>query len=305
VDLDGDGTPDIVSGSWPGQLYFFRGLGKGKFAAGQPLKDTDGKEINAGSASTVFAADWRGTGKLDLLVGCIEGFVYLIPNDGTRTKPAFGKPQKLKAAGSDIRVKHGDSHPIMADWEGTGKQGLVVGCGDGSVQWYRNVGTRKEPKLGRPVTLVSAPPQVDFTKKSKGPQRGSRAKVCVVDWNNDGRLDLLVGDFGMSVGEAPKLSAADKKRQKELEAQVKKVIAKLEPFAKEVQKAYDEAGTDRSPEVIAKRDKKVRATAQRYKKPLEERTKLFQELRKFQPPYSYHGHVWLFLRKAPAASVRR
>ena len=88
MDLDGDGVLDILSGSyWPGDLYLFRGEGKGRFKASEIIKDKDGKPVRVGYASTVFAYDWRGTGKLDLLCGCIEGFIWLVPNEGTRTKP--------------------------------------------------------------------------------------------------------------------------------------------------------------------------------------------------------------------------
>jgi hypothetical protein len=312
VDFDGDGIPDILTGCWPGQLYFFRGLGKGKFAAGQTLKDKDGKEINAGNASTVFACDFRGTGRLDLLVGCIEGHVFLIPNEGSRTKPAFGKPQKLKAKAtglgrlfkdnaSEIRVPHGDSHPILADWEKTGKPGLIVGCGDGSVLWYRNEGTRKEPKFGAPATLVATP----AGKGNKEAQRGTRAKVCVFDWNNDGHLDLLVGDFGFHQGPAPKLSEADTKLQKETQAKINKLQKELQPYYQEMNKIYQEAAKDRTAEAIAKRDKKLQAAAVPYKKQAAELSKLYQTLRRFQPSYSYTGHVWLFLRQpAERASAR-
>jgi hypothetical protein len=158
VDLDGDGIPDIHSGCFPGELYLFHGLGKGEFAPGVKIKDKDGKDIKVDSASTVFAADWRGTGRLDLLVGSISGDVYLIPNEGTAKKYAFGTPQKLKADGKEIRVPHGDSHPVMADWDRDGKPGLIVGTGAGSLLWYRNVGSRTEPKLAAPVTLVAESP---------------------------------------------------------------------------------------------------------------------------------------------------
>src|SRR5262245_7801913 len=160
------------------------------------LKDKDGKVIKLGSASTVFACDWRGSGKLDLLVGDIQGHAWLVPNEGTRAKPAYGKAVKLQAGGQDIRVGHGDSHPVMADWDGSGKPGLVVGCGDGAVLWYKNVGTRTEPKLAAAKTLVAAPPQQNFNdpKPVKEAGRGTRAKVWVGDWNGDGQLDLLVGD---------------------------------------------------------------------------------------------------------------
>ena len=33
MDLDGDGIGDLLTGSWPGELYFFKGKGKGEFAA--------------------------------------------------------------------------------------------------------------------------------------------------------------------------------------------------------------------------------------------------------------------------------
>ena len=48
MDLDGDGRTDIISGSWPGEIYFFRRQSDGKFAAGVTLKGLDGKPINVG-----------------------------------------------------------------------------------------------------------------------------------------------------------------------------------------------------------------------------------------------------------------
>ena len=43
MDYDNDGTLDMISGSYdPGDLYFFRGLGDGKYAAVEQLVDQDG-----------------------------------------------------------------------------------------------------------------------------------------------------------------------------------------------------------------------------------------------------------------------
>src|SRR5436305_198176 len=75
-------------------------------------------------------------------------------------------------------------------------QGNNVGGGDGSVLFYRHIGTAREPKLAEAVTLL--PPgtiEYDLDKIAKEPTRGVRAKVCVVDYNGDGYPDLLVGDL--------------------------------------------------------------------------------------------------------------
>jgi len=141
-----------------------------------PVKlQRDGKEINLGSAATVFAADWRGTGRLDLLVGNIEGDIYLLANDGSNTQPAYSSPGNWRSDGQPIKATQGDSQPVVADWDGDGLLDLIVGCGDGSVMWYRNVGTKTKPQLAKGVALVKASPSPQFTMRH--PLCGS-AFVC-------------------------------------------------------------------------------------------------------------------------------
>lgn len=86
----------MISGSyWPGDITWFRGLGDGKFAAGEILQDKDGKDLNAGGpwknknspdmdslAASPWLVDWDGDQDLDLLVGNIAGHVILIENEG-------------------------------------------------------------------------------------------------------------------------------------------------------------------------------------------------------------------------------
>jgi hypothetical protein len=303
VDLDGDGIGDLLTGSWPGELYFFKGKGKGELAA--PVKlQRDGKDLNLGSASTVFAADWRGTGRLDLLVGNIEGNIYLIPNDGTNSHPVYGTPRKMKGGGTIITAPHGDSQPVVADWDGDGLLDLVVGCGDGSVVWYRNIGSKNEPRLAKAATLVKAAPV--YTSKQIKP--GTRAKVCVVDWNGDGLLDLLLGDFGMTYGEKPKLSEVDKKAQSDANAKISELQQKMQPFFDEYRKILtDGAKPDDSAEVKREREKKAQQqilNKKEFQELQNQQGKAYQTLRKFERPYKYHGFVWLYLRKEVAAGAR-
>jgi hypothetical protein len=330
VDLDGDGHLDLISGSWPGEIFFFRGGPGRTFAAPEMLKDKDGQIINigggireqgdgttlitghatfeqtkegsfvnyhgkrikstpdkqvwvTGSASAVHAVDWNGDGVLDLLVGNIGGQVHLIPNEGTRTKPAFGKPRPLEAGGKPIQVPGGDAGPFAADWDGDGKIDLIVGAGDGSVWFYRNIGTAKEPKLAAGEMLVGPGSATYGPDAPREPRRGVRAKVCVVDWNGDGRPDLLVGDFTTQKPDRPEPTAAQRAEQDKLRAE-------LEVQQKEYRTLIDK--------VYGPKRERKEADLEKARKQLQEVQRKMQDLQaKLPPEYENHGWVWLFLRK--------
>jgi hypothetical protein len=218
-------------------------LGKGKFAAGEILKGSDGKNLSAGKAwktpndyeMDALAAvpcfvDHDGDGDLDLLIGNIAGGVIYIPNEGTPKKYSFDvtKRRPLQAGGSNIKV-HGDSGPLAADWDGDGLTDLLVGSGDGSVWWYRNEGKKGDPRYAAGVALLGESPQSQqAVEYGVAPDRpGLRAKVGVADWNGDGRLDLLVGDFWQEKAAPKKLTDAEKAR-----------LAELKKKFEELQKVY-------------------------------------------------------------------
>jgi len=202
VDLNGDGRPDLVSGSWPGEIHVFYRKANGTYGPAEKLKDKNGRLIKVGSASAVAVADWDGDGDLDLVIGNIDGAVFLVKNEGDAQKPIFGAPARLKAKSTAVMAEGGDAGPYLADWDGDGKLDLVLGSGSGKVTWYRNIGAGKEPELAEPRPLVlDVGGEFRESAGFDNPKHcGMRSKPAVFDWNGDGKPDLLVGDFSYFEG---------------------------------------------------------------------------------------------------------
>jgi FG-GAP-like repeat len=285
VDLDGDGRSDVISGSWPGEIYFFRRESNGKFAAGVPLKGGDGKPINVGAASAAFAADWNGTGAMDLIIGTVLGEVWVIPNESKGKGMRFGTPRRLEAGGTPIKVGR-DAGPVVADWDGDGKLDLILGADDGSVVWFRNVGTRGAPNLEAARTLVVKSPVGWGSDGDRGPHDwGLRVKPCVFDWDDDGRPDLLLGDLCMGKESKPSQREEDKEEERRANEKIPELRAKWADAFRSFKETKDASSKE-----------KLRAKMTR----LNEELTVVEEIQaRYQPGYQCHGFVWLFQRKRP------
>jgi hypothetical protein len=227
---------------------------------------------------------------LDLIVGDIGGKIYLVPNEGTAKAWQFGKEEQLMAADKPLEVA-GDGGPFVADWDGDGKLDLLVGAGDGSVSLFRNVGTAKEPKLTAAEQLV-APGETRYGSDApKTAQRGIRAKVCAADWNGDGRLDLLVGDFATQKPDRPEPTPEQKVEQDKIRKEVEGVQGKRRELIEKVYgaKAVKDAAERKAIE------KELREVSQRY-------SDLYAKL---PPEYENHGWVWLFERKSQETAAAK
>ena len=72
----------------------------------------------------------------------------------------------------------------MADWDADGLWDVLAGSDDGSVTWFRNVGTKDAPQLEKGVTLVDKHDGNGYNllRWSEGEiVPGIRAQVEVVD----------------------------------------------------------------------------------------------------------------------------
>ena len=302
---------DVISGSYsPGHVFVFAQQEDGAFAKKEKINDQNGKPIKVGYAAHVYAADWDNDEDLDLIIGNISGEVYLVRNEGKAGENLFGQAEPLSAGEERIRVGHGDAGPVLADWDSDGLLDLIVGAGDGSVILYPNTGTKTEPALGEGRELIAA-----SQRDEQAASCGRRTKVCVTDFNGDGQLDLLVGDFA-SVREkqlelTPEQQEAADAAQKEYDAVLKEYQAALEKTElQELSKQYQQlrnAPDGETPEEAKARDAKVEKLLEQIQEIQEKELGSFRdkllEVRQRLPRQktTYHGFVWLYPRR-PGAS---
>ncbi|MFH1756365.1 MAG: FG-GAP-like repeat-containing protein, partial [Candidatus Latescibacterota bacterium] len=135
-----------------------------------------GADIDAGDRTAPYLIDWNDDGLVDLLVGNSAGDILAYINTNTNSDPQYGASLTvLSATGVNAT-------PIALEFYHLRKKQLVVGYQDGSVDVYLNTGTDDAPAFaGDPYdsTLVVAP--------------SGNAAPFIVDWDNDGKKDLLVG----------------------------------------------------------------------------------------------------------------
>jgi hypothetical protein len=180
-DLDGDGDPDLILGTWRDELRYFRREGGGP--SGFVLVDSAFVRLTRGSNATPTLGDLDGDGDLDLLVGESSGTLNFYRNAGTATSPRF---ELVSDEYAGIRAER-RSAPALADWDADGDLDLLLGTEREGVLVYMNVGDARAPRFEGPAPLV--------------PSRVAPAYTVPLpmDMDADGDLDLLVGGAGGGV----------------------------------------------------------------------------------------------------------
>jgi len=225
-DFDGDGDFDIVSGNTAGYIEFFENLSgprvaEPKWAAPRRLSaggktfrvmaGADGSVQGPAEAkwgyTTLNVADWDGDGLPDVVFNSILGRVGWLRNIGARTAPELAAPRPIevewpgaapkphwtwRAPEGNELVTQWRTTPVVHDFNGDGLPDLAMLDADGYLALFE--------RARRDHRLVLLPPRRAFCDATGQPLRLSprtagasgRRKLCVVDWDGDGQLDLLL-----------------------------------------------------------------------------------------------------------------
>ena len=179
-DIDNDGDLDLFTNGLDGITKYYQNTGSATapiFAA--PVSNPFGLP-DIGLIATITLADLNNDGKLDVFLQSYvgNGDINYFQNTGTTNSPAFGAGVVIASTGDGFAAT-----PTFGDIDNDGDLDLFVGHDDGNFRYFENTGTASAPTFAaaviNPFGLTDAG---DITKPTLG------------DVDNDGDLDLLVGE---------------------------------------------------------------------------------------------------------------
>jgi hypothetical protein len=176
ADLNGNGLLDLLLGTWNDDVLFFWNEGTPQ----QPdwVQDTARTiRLTRGSNTTPVLVDIDGDGDLDLFVGEASGTINFYRNTGSATEPVF---ELVSDEYEGINVGR-RSYPAFIDIDGDGDFDMIIGRDEGGSVFYRNEGSRTEPRFVHDESMsLPLPPM---------------ASPVFIDLSGDGRLDLVAGNL--------------------------------------------------------------------------------------------------------------
>jgi hypothetical protein len=161
----------------------------------EEIVQAGGQDIVVPGYSVPSFADWNNDLLQDLIVGeggnGAAGKVRVYLNRGTEADPCFTDYFYVQSNGQDLTCTPAGClgcFPRFVRWDADYYKDLLIGLGDGTVRIYLNIGDANEPTFdgGANVTVGEG----DVFNLDVG----NRATAVPVQWDDDGLLDLVVGD---------------------------------------------------------------------------------------------------------------
>ena len=221
VDWNKDGRVDLVVGDEDGRVALVENTGK--LSNGMPVFKSpvyfkqEADNVKFGALATPYSVDWDSDGDEDIICGNSAGYISFIENLGMLNgAPKWAAPKLLESAGKVIRIQAGENASIqgpaeakwgyttlsVADWDGDGLKDIIVNSIWGKVVWFKNIGTKKAPKLAKEAQVnvdwgkseIPKPEWNWWNPQPKALVTQWRTTPYAIDWNKDGLTDLVMLD---------------------------------------------------------------------------------------------------------------
>ncbi len=189
MDFNNDGLDDLIVGERNGYVNYFRRLPNGTLTSEGRIQ-AGSADLDVGNNSAPFVYDWNNDGLLDLIVGresTSGGSVHLFLNQGTAENAVFDGFTAVIKGSSPVAWSR--SIPHMEDMNEDGLMDLLVGEDYGHTYYLENSGS-----AGAPVFASSSAITVNGSSYA-WPSGQTDCTVYVNDWNEDGILDIIQGNY--------------------------------------------------------------------------------------------------------------
>jgi len=200
-DLNGDGKPDLVLADSRGFFWFFPNSGTPQnpiFTQGEVIPIWLGEERVTWNTEGVDSVvpriqlvDFDGNGRLDVVAGTYSGKLFRIHNVGSSSQPDFrptyDRDSMLIKTRKEGVLWCNYLAPCFTSMFGTPNTlDLIMGDGSysaNSIYLLRNTGSSAYPSFDE-----------DHTQKIIPGMGLEQLTPTVLDWNNDGKPDIICGD---------------------------------------------------------------------------------------------------------------
>jgi hypothetical protein len=203
--LDNDTIIDLIIGKVDGSIDWYNvSYSAGQYQLKEVSLDAFNVMVNEAAAPTIVDVDQDNL--KDLLVGCYGGNTYYYRNTGTGSMPAMtlqddtfgnvianGKYLTTSSeTGEDTLIYDysGYSVPKLMDINGDGSREFLSGSKDGTIKAFGQV----EGNFSGTFQQIDNLYYESFTKSCVEKDFGSRSAFAIADLNNDGKMDMIVGN---------------------------------------------------------------------------------------------------------------
>jgi hypothetical protein len=175
--------------------------------------------------TTLSVADWNGDGLKDIIYNSIWGKVEWFENVGTKNQPKLSKskPLEVEWTGQNPKpawnwwnpeeknlVTQWRTIPYAIDWNNDGLMDLIMLDHEGYLCFWERFKEKGKLKLKPGQRIFTAKENSTFTNQFENDKNGllrlntkeaggsGRRKFCIVDWDRDGKLDILVNSINVN-----------------------------------------------------------------------------------------------------------